>query len=288
MPASLIGFCRFSFFGPSDTKLSYKDKEDAFQKLYDPRRMETRFTLLEKLLLPCVRAQTDQDFQLVMLTSKVMPETFRTRLKSLCSDIPQIEVVEAESEDLGKELRRYTTDGDLTRDGLMQFRIDDDDALSIKYIERLRHWAAHVPHRTILTMPKGLMLFDDQTGIHCHPMYRNLTGAGYAFYTSGATRKTAFSFAHIASGRRIPYVSDPTIHSFIQTFTASSDTAFRAPRKIRKFLEASGVRADDDTTDEVKGILESHFPHLDLTSLKKIQAEAQGLDPALAEVTKAA
>ena len=91
MHPQILGFLRFSFFGPSDTKLDYSDRQAAFDRLYSPRRMETRFQLFEHMVLPGFRAQTDPDFKLVVLSSAVMPEGYRTRLAQLCASLPQIE-----------------------------------------------------------------------------------------------------------------------------------------------------------------------------------------------------
>ena len=275
MAREIIGFCRFSFFGRSDTKISFDDKDVAFEALYNPARMEARFALFERLFLPSIAAQTDPDFRLIVLSSMVMPEPYRERLTALCNKVPQIELVLSDQEKLAAEMNRYTRDPKLAGKGLLQFRIDDDDALSQNFIARLRKWDPVLQDRMVLTLPRGLMLYDDQTEVRCNPMYRNLTGAGFAFATDGPAQKNVFGFAHIAAGRRFAYVSDPGLHSFIQTFTASSDTAFRAQRKIRKFLEASGVRWDGDHSKETLLALEQDFPSFELAMLEEIHKDAQ-------------
>lgn len=84
-----IGISKIFFFGPSDTKLDYSDRQAAFDRLYSPRRMETRFHLFEHMVLPGFRAQTDPDFKLVVLSSAIMPEAYRTRLTRLCASLPR-------------------------------------------------------------------------------------------------------------------------------------------------------------------------------------------------------
>lgn len=281
MAARILGFLRFSFFGASDTKLSYADREKAFETLYAKERMETRFTLFEKLFLPSLKAQTDQDFTLIVITSTCMPEDYRKRLAKACMEVPQIELVEAETDNLKDVILTFTTDPSLSRGGLLQFRWDDDDAMGAHFIERLRYWQPHLPDRTLLTQPKGLMLYTDETGPHLQPMYRNLTGAGFAYFTDGPVRKSVFSFAHINAGRRIPFLSDPTHASYIQTFTPTSDTAFRSTRKIRKFLTAAGVLKDAKNAETlVKTGLDNDFPSLDETTLKNVINSVTGaLEP---------
>ena len=261
MPASIVGFCRFSFFGPSDTKLSYDDRRKAFDTLYAPDRMETRFRLFEKLFLPSLRAQSDPDFRLYVLSSLKMPKPYRTRLAALCATVPQIELVFSESETLGREIIPITSNYEIARHGLVQFRCDDDDALGRYFIERLRFWQSKVVESTILSLPKGLMLCQIDGRIEIHPMHRPLTGAGFAFYTQGPVRKHVFQFAHLSAGRRYPVLSDPSVAGFIQTFTDSTDTAMKAPRKIRHFLKQSGVERNSPQSETlVNEIFERDFP----------------------------
>ena len=269
MPAGVLGICRFSFFGKSDTKLDYTDTNEAFHTLYDPRRMESRFALLENLLLPSLRAQSEKNFRLVM------PKPYRDRLKDLCHDIEQVKVFEAEGSDIKTELRRFTMQKWRARGGLMQFRIDDDDALSQHYIARLRHWASVLPHRTIVTMPKGLCLYRNETGTHCTPMYRNLTAVGYAYFSNRPTGRTIFHFAHNKSGSRLPYVSDPTFHAYLQTFTATSDTYRRSLLRIREAQAKANVKPGHDQSEDVATILDEHFPYLTLERLKEVHKIAQ-------------
>lgn len=275
MAPQLLGFCRFSFFGRSDTQLDYSDTNRAFHTLYDERRMNSRFALLENLLLPSLKAQEDQDFRLIMLTSQVMPKPFRDRLRDVCADVPQIQIVEAEGTDITTELRRFTQQKWRGRNGLMQFRIDDDDALGRHYIARLRHWASAMPHRTILTMPKGLCLYRNDSGVHSTPMYRNLTAVGYAYFSKRQTGRTIFQFAHNKSGKRLPYISDPSFYAYLQSFTATSDTYKRALLRIREAQARAGVKPGQGHKHDVPGILEEHFPFLTVPKLKEIYALAQ-------------
>lgn len=275
MGATILGFCRFSFFGPSDTKIDYSDQEEAFRRLYAPERMETRFHLFESLMLPGIRAQTDKDFRLVVVTSTTMPEPYQTRLRAACADIPQIELVFSDSTRLAQVLRPYVSDPKVAGQGLLQFRCDDDDGMSRHYIARLRRWLPVLRDRMIVTFPRGLMLYRDDKGPQLHPMYRNLTGAGYAYYTAGPSPKNVFGFSHINSGRRFPFVSDPGFSSYIQSFTATSDTAFRADRKIQQFQKATGIETGPRAAKFVADALADDFNYLTEDGLKALLVEAE-------------
>lgn len=268
MATELIGFCRFSFFGPSDTKLSYEDREAAFSTLYAAERMETRFTLFEHLFLPAIKAQSDPDFRLIVLSSACMPETYKARLCAVCADVPQIELLFAETENLASVLRPITKG---VTGPLLQFRIDDDDALSKNYIARLRQWSDCMTDGMLVTLPKGLMLHNAEGMPALHPMYRNLTGAGLAYFSEGPTRKSILGVAHIQAGKRIPYISDPKMYSYIQSFTATSDTAFRAARKIPRFMANMGVDMRSAKAQQmVDAALEQDFPIFTRARLARI------------------
>jgi len=121
------------------------------------------------------------------------------------------------------------------------------------------------------------MLCNFDGNVQLHPMHRPLTGAGFAYYSDGPIRKNVFGFGHLAAGRRLPYLADPQVAGFIQTFTSTSDTAFRADRKIRQFLKASGV--DFKSTQSraiVLDILSQDFPYFTEDALKALFVAADG------------
>lgn len=274
MTADIIGFCRFSFFGPSDTKLDYSDRQAAFDNLYASDRMETRFYLFEHLFLPGIMAQTDRDFRLIVFSSERMPDEYRVRLSNLCRPVRQIELIFSTSERLSSQIRPYTNDPTIAGKGLLQFRCDDDDSLSQHFVARLRSWIPSLRDEMILTLPKGLMVFSIDGHWKIKPMYRNLTGAGYAYFSSGPTVRNVYKFAHIKSGRRFPYISDPKGCFYAQTFTDTSDTAHRAKRKIRQFLEKSGVSLESDSIEEVRQNISESFPFLTEKSMQDIMKNA--------------
>lgn len=275
MTTSVIGFCRFSFFGPSDTKMSYDDRTKAFETLYDPARMETRFLLFEHLLLRAIAAQTNPNFTLHVMSSDVMPEAFKFRLTALCAAVPSVQLHLCKSEKLPAEIAPILKETNDRHTKQVQFRIDDDDALSVNFIDRLHHWASMLWQEALITMPRGLMLYDEDNAPKCQPFFRSLTGAGFAYLTTGKARKNVFQFAHLASGRRYPAMADPTFCSHIQTFTSSCDTSFRAKRKIAQF---SGQMGDNKSDKELavltREALDLDFPFTSLDALLELQSMA--------------
>jgi len=210
------------------------------------------------------------------VSSAVMPAAYRDRLTALCAPISQIEVVFADTQDLRAVVAPYIQDPSLEGQSLIQFRIDDDDALSARYVARLRDWAGYVRDQMIICFPLGIMLYSDAEGAKCDLMMRNLTAVGFAFHTKGPTDRTPLMFSHVQAGRRYPYVVDTSIAAYIQTFTASSDTAGRIARKLPEFRRKAALRTPARTAEALPNKLRKHFPTLKMADLLALQTRVQG------------
>lgn len=110
--------------------------------LYAPARMEERFRLFEAITLPCVASQTDPDFTLLIVTGKWFPEDCLERLKKLISDIPQCVIVQFPPRPhrmiMEKAVSQWRGDPD---EPCLQFRLDDDDAMALTFVEKLKQTA---------------------------------------------------------------------------------------------------------------------------------------------------
>lgn len=137
----VLGIIRWSY--PSGTKAfksSSKDLEQTRAKLYAPERMEHRLFLLEHVVLPCVRAQSDPEFKIAMLMGDHLPQIYKDRVDSLISDVPQIVPVVAEEGQPHDDICRDTINS-LREPGHVataQFRLDDDDAVGIDFVKTTR------------------------------------------------------------------------------------------------------------------------------------------------------
>ncbi|MBA3910037.1 MAG: hypothetical protein C0524_09140 [Rhodobacter sp.] len=80
---SIIGHIRFSYYGYTDTFLKPDADDAALARLYDETRMARRFFLFERLTLPSLRAQTDQNFHILIMSSDAMPEVYKERLRQV-------------------------------------------------------------------------------------------------------------------------------------------------------------------------------------------------------------
>lgn len=137
-----IGLLRFSILTPTYYTELFGSLEKTAEHLFSPERMELRFHLFEKLCLPSLVRQSDQDFEMLVLTAESMPEQYLERLLDLLEPLPNFhcQLVGTDNH------YRLLQDGynsipkeDYTHRAL--FRLDDDDALDINFVRRTKRLA---------------------------------------------------------------------------------------------------------------------------------------------------
>ncbi|MDO5613149.1 MAG: glycosyltransferase [Paracoccus sp. (in: a-proteobacteria)] len=142
----ILGICRFSFLGQSDFAAfrGRPERTEAFltgaaANLYADDRMAARFHAFETICLPSVLAQQQPGFVFLIVTSARMPGHWLSRLRDLCDGHDEIHLLVTDETDLSDALRPTLLELHKASGGdLVQFRLDDDDALAADYIIRLR------------------------------------------------------------------------------------------------------------------------------------------------------
>jgi hypothetical protein len=138
----IIGVCRFSYLGDGGFMTLKHGPATAADVLYAVPRMLRRFAYFENICLPSLAAQTDPDFRLVTLIGDTMPFRWRKRLKELAEQYPFLEVCTLEAAGpLHSTRRAYRRGWDGRAGFITGFRIDDDDAVAVDYIEKTRRIA---------------------------------------------------------------------------------------------------------------------------------------------------
>lgn len=113
--------------------------EDIAAHIYSDARMALRFHIFEQLVLPSLVNQSDPDFDLVILSGVSMPERHKKRLRDLIEPHSNIHLNFVETEDHYQLLKKAFHSiplGFVTH--RLMFRLDDDDAVGIMFIERLK------------------------------------------------------------------------------------------------------------------------------------------------------
>ncbi|MFS4581202.1 glycosyltransferase [Phaeobacter sp. C3_T13_0] len=138
----IVGLVRFSVLTPTYFSERFATLEAAAAHLFSPERMELRFRVFERLCLPSLLRQSDQGFQLIVLTAEDLPLVYLERLAALLEPVQNITLIPvgagAHYNMIKRGYNAVPTD-DVTHRVL--FRLDDDDAIDLDYVARSRRLA---------------------------------------------------------------------------------------------------------------------------------------------------
>lgn len=230
----IVGVCRFSYAGEGGFSASGRSRVSLEDMLYDPRRMRQRFAFFEKICLPSLAAQTDSDFTLVALVGDTMPFRWRRRLKDLAAGFPFLQVCTLEpAGPLNSTRRAFRRGTDPDAEFVTGFRIDDDDAVAVDYIERTRAvadglldggWAdADTP--VAIAFHRGLY-WDMKNRERPFFDFRETTplGLASAMVTPAETQANIFRWNHRRLPAHVRCFTDPSEIMFLRTLHATNDS----------------------------------------------------------------
>lgn len=281
----IYGHIRFSFYGITDTRLKPDSDGAALARLYDETRMARRFFLFENLTLPCLLNQTDRDFRTVIMSSTVMPDRYKERLNTLAARLPGA-VVEYSPHERGDLAFRGFMAEAVGFKGLgtaVHFRLDDDDALSIDYIARLRGVSRVLSPATHITFPTGIVLFPASPSEPVGTSIVNqkfLTAQGLATVNGGGFNKNPFQMMHGNVWTRWPVVSDPSFPAYIRVQHFDNDTVDRQDRILAALQRERASRRARRHAADIDHHLAHSFPWIDRETLDGLIARCaavQGL-----------
>lgn len=248
-----IGLCRFSYPAKGGFQIEHETLQDRLDFLYAKDRMEERFRFFETVALPCLRKQTDTDFDLIVVVGTQLPEQYRARLYDLTADIPQIHI-HAEPPRKHREVMKDILNAARNdpSEPCLQFRYDDDDAISVDFIEKLRKTVKQCGH---LLRGKRSVAFDwnqgyvaelDAKGIRAAQIFRQFCVTSLGMYIRGNCPLTIMNYAHDKIPRHMPAFcfNDPAMfvrghnsycdsrqknakHIPVETLTPEEETLFK-------------------------------------------------------------
>ena len=221
----IYGHCRFSYFGQTDTGKAVQTEDDAKALLWNPERMAVRFHLLENIMLPSMIAQSDQDFQFVITTSNEMPDVYQARLDQVVALMPNARILRTSETDIGRALRPTMLEANNDRqDPAVHFRIDDDDALCVSYIDRLRDCSAGLRPSTMITFSKGVLGHTDGDTARHRAFDKHAIAIGLALVKAPTDNRSPFQIQHRAYAQKNPFYADPTFPAYHYTRHTTNNT----------------------------------------------------------------
>lgn len=227
----VIGICRFSYPALGGFKRMHDSVAEREAYLYDPARMELRFRHFETLTLPSIKAQIRQDFTFLVLVGESLPKPYLDRLRDVTADIPQVKIVAKEpmrhriamqiaiKEELGEDETES-----------IQWRLDDDDAVSVHFVRSIRWCAKHTE-----TMRKnwkniafeynhGYSVCLSENGIVAEDVQSSFWACGLAVLFRPGDPKTVMNYAHHKLHTHMPTFINPTPHTYLRSKHTDNDS----------------------------------------------------------------
>lgn len=138
----IVGLLRFSVLTPTYFSERFDSLDKIAAHIFSDDRMALRFRLFETLCLPSLVRQSDPDFTCVILTATSLPPPHMERLRELVAPHAHLRLMPVGTENHYQLIRQgydAVDVGDATHRIL--FRLDDDDAVDLGYVARLRRLA---------------------------------------------------------------------------------------------------------------------------------------------------
>jgi len=241
----VIGICRFSYPVLGGFKRMHATVAEREAYLYAPARMALRFAHFEALTLPSIRAQTDPDFTFLIVIGPNMPEPWLTRLRDLCAPVAQISIVVREplkhrtalqlaiQEELGE-----------ARPESLQFRLDDDDAVGVDFVEQIRSIARRTGRlrrkqpRTAIDFNTGYSATLSADGIIAEDVVSSFWACGLAVHFAQGDDKTIMNFGHHKLHHVMPSIIHPRPPMYIRAKHGDNDSAAKfRPRRLKPLTD---------------------------------------------------
>jgi len=235
----IIGLCRFSYPALGGFQVEHDSIEDRITYLYATERLNERFRLFETIALPCLKHQTDPDFELIIVVGDTLPADALARLHALISDLPQARIIAQPPRPQREVMKEVLTQARHHPDApVVHFRHDDDDAVAVDYIATLRETLALsapllAQYRTVaFDWTKGYIAELGPKGISATEVRRNFNVAGLAMHARGGCPLTIMNFAHHKLPNFMPALSLPNPEMFVRTHSAYNDSRQKAVKPV--------------------------------------------------------
>lgn len=229
-----IGLCRFSYPALGGFQVEHETIEERIAYLYEDRRLEERFRLFDTVALPCLRAQTDPDFTLIIVVGDQFPAHHKKRLEAMIADVPQALIHHEPPRQQREVMKDVLNDARLDPSKpCLQFRYDDDDAVAVDFIAKMRKAASDCApllrqHKTVaLDWNQGYIAEFSADGIAAVEVFRQFNVAALGMYVQGNCQKTIMNFAHHKLPQFMPAVSLSDKAMFVRSHNNFNDSRQR-------------------------------------------------------------
>jgi len=231
----VIGLCRFSWPGEGGFQVEHTSLDERIAYLYNDARMASRLAQFETITLPGLRAQTDPDFTFVVVIGETLPEKWADRLFALLETLPQAQV---QIRPPGPHRKVMQTAINVAKHDpaapCLQFRHDDDDAVAIDFVERLRQVAhENAPlldqNRLVaIDFVNGFAAEPGKAGLHVMRQHLSLYPMALGMAAQGKVHQSIMNFGHKKMGQFMPVLTQTHPDMFIRGHSDNNDSRQKA------------------------------------------------------------
>jgi len=193
------------------------------EKLFSKERMEEKFNTFEKITLPSVINQTNQNYLWEIYASEYMSNEYKNRLLNITKNYHNIKIYFIKS---FKEFNKT----EITCHQYCTLRLDDDDALNPTFIEKLQKYKNQ--NNSIISFPRGQkitiknneIIYGDKTNIK--KIAIGLCGIGMNIYNCGD---------HTKVDQKYNIIYDNTPNMYLIYCSKNTDTSREFTNNIEEF-----------------------------------------------------
>lgn len=254
----VLGLCRFSYPAALEGfQTRHETMAERRAALYAPERLDTRLLWFEHILLPGIRAQTRDDFTLLLLLGDDLPEPWAGRLRDLVADVPQIRPVTRPPGGahrlIYREILREARDPDAI--AVAEFRLDDDDAVAFNYVQMIRRQFGLLrpvfrpKGRLALDQGKGVIVRAEGAEITLTPVLTHCWAPGLTLFLRPGDEACVTDFPHQRVWQRMPLVSYTDQLMFLRGAHGTNDSP----------ITQSGTQPVPLQAGEIPGLIRKRF-----------------------------
>lgn len=228
----IIGLVRFSYPSLNGFQRTYGSIDAQMDALFNSDRMSFRFKMLRSMCAHSLRNQTDKDFKIIFLVGEAMPAAYLTTLENEISTIRGAEIIALPRlHSYASARKAFAPFIDDDADMVTTFRMDDDDAVAIDFIEKLRVWSEVLINAGLVVAPtavsynRGIYWSVGETEGQMREVREfSPLGLACAMITTRDMPKNIYRHNHRRLGAFGPTYMDPTDWMFIRTVHEGNDS----------------------------------------------------------------
>lgn len=229
----VIGLCRFSYPAQGGFQTEHDSHEERTRFLYADARMDERFRIFEAFTLATLKAQTDPDFTLLVVTGADMPPHRLAQLRALLDTLPQA-VLRVLKPGRHRSVMQQVINDARDRRPCIQFRMDDDDGVACDFVAKTRAQAAEAApliarnRLTAIDFTRGHIAQPTAAGILAEPTARQYWVPSLSVVARAGEALTVMNFNHVKLWQFMPTITLHDPDMFVRGISDWNDSGVRS------------------------------------------------------------